>query len=299
MIGEAMQRPPEAEAASHGYGLDLTRYVLRVRRAWAANAVLYSQLLSSGRFDAVVGDETYELNIAQMRNPGMNQLPYFCLFDFLGMDAVGRNPLNHLIAYRWNWTWAHDGALFRRPGRTALFVGELDDVPDRRFGPFLPNRRRHASDHYRFVGYILGFDPSRIGDRRELRASLGYGDEPLVLCSVGGTAVGIDLLRLCAEAYPALDHRLPGVRLVLVAGPRIDPESVQVPAGVEVRGYVPELHRHFAASDLCVVQGGGTTTLELTALRRPFLYFPLEGHAEQEVGGRPPGPRTAPGSRHW
>lgn len=29
--------------------------------------------------------------------------------------------------------------------------------------------------------------------------------------------------------------------------------------------------------------GRGTTTLELTALRRPFLYFPLEGHAEQEV----------------
>ncbi|MGE5636884.1 MAG: hypothetical protein ACM3UV_08100, partial [Nocardioidaceae bacterium] len=27
----------------------------------------------------------------------------------------------------------------------------------------------------------------------------------------------------------------------------------------------------------------GTTTLELTALRRPFLYFPLEGHLEQNL----------------
>jgi UDP-N-acetylglucosamine:LPS N-acetylglucosamine transferase len=38
-----------------------------------------------------------------------------------------------------------------------------------------------------------------------------------------------------------------------------------------------------AASDLAVVQGGGTTTLELEALRVPFLFFPVEHHSEQEV----------------
>ena len=48
-------------------------------------------------------------------------------------------------------------------------------------------------------------------------------------------------------------------------------------------GYVSELYRHLAACDLAVVQGGGTVTLELTALRRPFLFFPIEGHCEQEV----------------
>lgn len=43
-----------------------------------------------------------------------------------------------------------------------------------------------------------------------------------------------------------------------------------------------------AASDLAVVQAGGTTTLELTALERPFVYFPVEGQCEQElvVAGR-------------
>jgi UDP-N-acetylglucosamine:LPS N-acetylglucosamine transferase len=46
---------------------------------------------------------------------------------------------------------------------------------------------------------------------------------------------------------------------------------------------VPDLWRHFAVCDLAIVQGGGTTTLELEALRRPFLYFPIEGHAEQEL----------------
>jgi UDP-N-acetylglucosamine:LPS N-acetylglucosamine transferase len=33
--------------------------------------------------------------------------------------------------------------------------------------------------------------------------------------------------------------------------------------------------------DLAVVQGGLTTAMELTAARRPFLYFPLRHHFEQ------------------
>ena len=46
---------------------------------------------------------------------------------------------------------------------------------------------------------------------------------------------------------------------------------------------MPRLYEHLAACDVAVVQGGGTTTLELTALRRPFVYFPLEGHFEQNL----------------
>ena len=39
----------------------------------------------------------------------------------------------------------------------------------------------------------------------------------------------------------------------------------------------------FAACDLAVVQGGRTTAMELTASRRPFLYFPLRHHFEQNL----------------
>jgi UDP:flavonoid glycosyltransferase YjiC (YdhE family) len=70
--------------------------------------------------------------------------------------------------------------------------------------------------------------------------------------------------------------------MVLVCGPRIDPSAARAPSGVEVRGYVPRLYEHLAACDVAVVQGG-TTTLELTALRTPFIYFPLEGHFEQNL----------------
>jgi UDP:flavonoid glycosyltransferase YjiC (YdhE family) len=67
----------------------------------------------------------------------------------------------------------------------------------------------------------------------------------------------------------------------VVAGPRIDPASLPHAEGLEVRAYVHELYRHLAACDLALVQGGLTTGMELTANRRPFLYFPLRHHFEQ------------------
>ena len=71
--------------------------------------------------------------------------------------------------------------------------------------------------------------------------------------------------------------------MVLVCGPRLSTDSLKVPPELDLKGYIPNLYQHFAASDLAIVQAGGTTTLELTALRRPFIYFPIEGHCEQQI----------------
>jgi UDP:flavonoid glycosyltransferase YjiC (YdhE family) len=67
----------------------------------------------------------------------------------------------------------------------------------------------------------------------------------------------------------------------VVAGPRIDPASLPTQDGLEVHAYVHGLYQHLAASDLAVVQGGLTTCMELAAAGRPFLYFPLGHHFEQ------------------
>ena len=102
------------------------------------------------------------------------------------------------------------------------------------------------------------------------------------MCSVGGTSVGRELLELCAAAADPLRERVPDVRVVLVAGPRIAVDSIRA-RGCEVLGCVPRLHELFASSDVAVVQCGGTTTTELAALGRRFIYAPIEGHFEQEV----------------
>jgi predicted glycosyltransferase len=69
--------------------------------------------------------------------------------------------------------------------------------------------------------------------------------------------------------------------MIVVAGPRIDPASLQTADGLEVRAYVHDLYQHLAACDLAIVQGGLTTAMELTANKRPFLCFPLRHHFEQ------------------
>jgi UDP:flavonoid glycosyltransferase YjiC (YdhE family) len=69
--------------------------------------------------------------------------------------------------------------------------------------------------------------------------------------------------------------------MVLVAGPRLDPGAFPRRDGLEVHGYVHELYRQLAAADAAICHGGLSTTMELTAARRPFLFFPLRRHFEQ------------------
>jgi predicted glycosyltransferase len=75
------------------------------------------------------------------------------------------------------------------------------------------------------VGHVINFRPEEVGDRAELRRRLGYGDGPLVVCSVGGTSIGRELLELCGQAFLPLRESLPGVQMVLVCGPRLPAES--------------------------------------------------------------------------
>lgn len=272
-----------AEAQANGGRLNLIDYLMGAREGWHRNVEIVQRAASRGDYDLLVGDETYELITAFKKEPDRKTLPFVMIYDFVGLDRVGWNPMEMLGAYLWNRSWCRGTD---RPSDfvdLSLFVGEMEDVPDRPFGPLLPNRRAWARRRCEFVGYVLPFDPGEYADRQHLRRRLGYDDAPLVVCSIGGTAVGKELLELCGRAYPLAAERVPGLQMVLVSGPRLDPEELNVPDGVIRRGYIPALYEHLAASDLAVVQGGGTITLELTALQRPFLYFPIPGHFEQEM----------------
>jgi predicted glycosyltransferase len=150
------------------------------------------------------------------------------------------------------------------------------------FGKDLPAIRDWVPRHFEFAGYIIGEHPATFGSRAALRESLGYRPgERVCIVTVGGSGVGTHLIRRILQSYPAVRARLPELRMVVVAGPRVDPRSLDAPAGVEVLTFVPDLDRHLAACDLALVQGGLTTSMELTAAGTPFLYFPLKNHFEQ------------------
>jgi predicted glycosyltransferase len=271
------------------YEGNVMEWVWQVRGVRKRNVRVFEEVMSKHRFHLVIGDEAFEVYYAlsSKRSRVSMECPFVMIYDFIGLDAMTGNPLEKILVHMRNRMWAHRYKCFPS-GIAHFFVGEPEDVPDRRFGLTLPNRRDWAKAHCAFLGYVVRFDPAEYSDRPKVRARLGYGEEPLVICSIGGTSAGQSLLRLCGQAFPIIRDEIPNVRMVLICGPRLSPESLEVPPGVEVRGYVSRLHEHFAASDLAVVMGTGTSTVELTALRRPFLYFPLEKHFEQQVhvGGR-------------
>lgn len=272
-----------AESMADASHLNLIRYAFGVRGRWSRNVDVVASVTKSRSYDLIVGDETYDVVLAYKNDPSRKKCPFVMIFDFIGFDAMTRNPIEKLGVYFWNKKWSERMDRVSEYVDLSLFIGEIQDVPDKSFGFLLPGRREWAKATCQFVGYVFPFDPEELRDRTSIREKLGYDEAPLVVCSIGGTAIGKDLLVLCGEAFPIAAEKIPELRMILVCGPRLRPDKINFPRGVEARGYVPNLHEHLAASDLAVVQGGGTITLELTALRRPFLYFPIEGHSEQEV----------------
>lgn len=271
-----------AEKAAKGSSLNLLKYLMRSRNEWKKNADFFLRLVKSKEYDLVIGDESYEINLALREHPEAKKFPFVMIFDFVGLEAMSRNPLEQLGVYFWNRIWSHDYRKhIKTPYDLALFVGEPDDVPDTTFGFMLPRRRDMANAMYTFIGYIFPFDVAALQDRQEVRRRIGYGEGPLVIASIGGTAIGKEVLELCGKASVLVKEKIPALQFILVAGPRLPVDSLQLPDGIVVEGYVPRLYEHFSACDLAIVQGGATSTLELTALRRPFLYFPVEGHCEQ------------------
>jgi UDP-N-acetylglucosamine:LPS N-acetylglucosamine transferase len=271
-----------AEQSASGSSLNLMKYLLNSRKEWKRNIDFFLNLIKSRQYDLVIGDETYEINLALREHPEMKKFPFAMIFDFVGLESMTNNPLEKLGVYYWNRIWCHDyRKKIKPPYDLALFVGEIGDIPDMTFGFRLPNRRDFARAMYTFIGYVFPFDFTALNDKEEIRKKLGYGTGPLVIASIGGTAIGKELLELCGQAYRIASEKIPGLQLILVTGPRLSVDSVTIPEGITVKGFIPRLYEHFAACDLAIVQAGATSTLELTALRRPFLYFPIEGHCEQ------------------
>jgi pimeloyl-ACP methyl ester carboxylesterase len=256
----------------------------RMDEILCANFMLFHDIVSDEPYDLWIGDEAWELDYYLHENPEQKRAAYVWLTDFVGWlpMADGAQTEADLTA-DYNAEMIEHIARYPRLRDRSIFVGAPEDIVPDAFGPDLPGIRDWTEQHYDFSGdYITGFDLGDLADRESLRAELGYGeDEKVCVVTVGGSGVGGALLRRVIEAFPSAARAVPGLRMVVVAGPRIDPASLPAFPGVDVRAYVPALYRHLAVCDLAVVQGGLTTTMELTANNRPFLYFPLRHHFEQ------------------
>lgn len=248
-----------------------------------SNFMIFDEVLQTGEYDLVVGDEAWEIDHHLHENPTMKKTAFAWMTDFVGFLPVPSGGEREImVAADYNAEMIEHVERFRRIRDTSIFVGSPADIVPDTFGEGLPSIKSWTEDHFEFCGYVTGFDPADLGEREELRAELGYHpDEQICIVSVGGSGVGADLIRRVANAYPAARRTSPNMRMIVVAGPRIDPAAMPQIEGVEYLAYVDRLYRHLAVADLAIVQGGLTTTMELTASKVPFIYVPLRDHFEQ------------------
>jgi pimeloyl-ACP methyl ester carboxylesterase/predicted glycosyltransferase len=267
----------ESESAEHD--LHCFEAIRRMDEILLANFMVFHDLVRAEDYDLWIGDEAWELDFYLHENPEQKRAAYVWLTDFVGwLPMDGSDVRETYVTADYNAEMIEHIARFPRVRDRAVFVGNPEDIVPDAFGPDLPLIREWTERHYDFSGYVTGFDPSELGDR----GALGYrDDERVCIVTVGGSGVGADLLRRVIDAFPEAKECVPDLRMIVVAGPRIAPESLPQHEGLEVRAYVHDLYRHLAVCDLAIVQGGLTTAMELTASRRPFLYFPLRHHFEQ------------------
>jgi pimeloyl-ACP methyl ester carboxylesterase len=273
----------ESESAEHD--LHCFQAIRRMDEILLANFMVFHDLVREEQYDLWIGDEAWELDYYLHENPELKRTPYVWLTDFVGwVPMPDGGDREAFLTGDYNEEMIEHIARFPRVRDQAVFVGNPEDIVPERFAAHLPWIREWTEEHFSFAGYVTGFDPAGLADRAALRAELGYGeDEQVCIVTVGGSGVGGDLLRRVIAAFPEAKQRVPGLRMIAVAGPRIDPRALPAHDGLVIRAYVHDLYRHLAACDLAVVQGGLTTAMELTANRRPFLYFPLRHHFEQNV----------------
>ena len=277
---------PEAlhvDAESGRHRLHAFNMLRRMDEILCANFMVFHDVVSREQFDVWIADEGWEIDHFLHENPELKTSPYVWMSDFVGylpMPSGGKREA--FLTADYNAEMLEHIA--QHPGLrdVSIFIGEPQDVVSASFGPGLPSIPEWTARHFKFAGYVLPFDPTAHADASSTRRELGYeADKPLIVATVGGSAVGVHLLHRIVDAFRILRDSVPDARMLLVCGPRIDPGEFEPVEGMQVRGYVHDLSRTLASCDLAVVQGGLSTTMELVTNQRPFIYIPLRDHFEQ------------------
>lgn len=271
----------ELESGEHE--LNAFEAIRRMDEVLIANFMVFQDVVDAGDYDLVIADEAWDIDHYWHEHPELKRSQLAWFTDFVGWLPMPANGDREAFL-----TTDYNAEMIKHVERhpdvrdRAIFVGSPEDIVPMSFGRDLPAMRDWIPRHFDFAGYVIGEHPDAFGDRAVLRETLRYQPgERVCIVTVGGSGVGAPLIRRILDSYPMVRARIPELRMIVVAGPRIDPQALPEIAGVDVRAFVPNLDRHLAACDLAVVQGGLTTCMELAAAGTPFLYFPLKNHFEQ------------------
>ncbi len=216
-----------------GHDLHCFQALRRMDEILVANFMIFQEVVEEGTYDLIIGDEAWDVDYYWHENPELKRGAHAWLTDFVGflpMPAGGDHEA--FLTADYNAEMIEHIARFPRIRDRAVFVGNPGDIVPDAFGPDLPKIRDWTEDHFDFSGYITGFVPPTPAEAEELRHELGFGpDEKVCVVTVGGSGVGRALLERAIEAFPLAQEAVPELRMIAVAGPRIDPDACRhIPA---------------------------------------------------------------------
>ncbi len=255
LSGELASESAHITAESSDHDLNAFQAIRRMDEILVANFMVFHDAVTEGEYDLVIGDEAWDVDHFLHENPELKRTAFAWMTDFVGwlpMPSGGEREA--FLTADYNAEMIEHVERFPRIRDRAIFVGDPDDIVPDDFGPGLPSIRDWTERHYAFSGYVTGFDPTPLIERREeLRRELGYQpDERVVIVTVGGSGVGEALLRRVIATYPgrgatrqraaddrgrrAADRSGVARRPARRRGPRLRPGPVPAPRRLRSRG---------------------------------------------------------------
>lgn len=111
-------------------------------------------------------------------------------------------------------------------------------------------------------------------------------NDRLIVASAGGGKVGFPLLQAVCDAFQELRVSIPGLYLIMFAGPFMAQEAFQTldsaaDERVSVHRFAPDFLSFLAAADLSVSMAGYNTCMNVIAAKTPSLVWPFAQNREQ------------------
>ena len=204
------------------------------------NFMIFQDAVEQGGYDLVIADEAWDIDHYWHEHPELKKAKLAWFTDFVGYVPMPSGG-EHEAFLTTDYNAEMIEHIERHPGvrDRAIFVGNPEDIV-----PHVVRHRtcRRCATGCRSISILPATSSASIprasAAGNSLRERLGYrDDERVCIVTVGGSGVGAHLIRRILQSYPMVQAKLPELRMIVVAGPRIDPASLAAPAGRRGAGF--------------------------------------------------------------
>ena len=264
----------------------------RMDEILCANYMLFDDVVRDTTYDLWVGDEAWEVDHFLHENPERKIAPYALPHrrrrgPCPSLPTRGTRARSSCVRTTTR-RWSSAGSGSRDVRDRSVFIGGFAELPDASARG--RGCRACATGRERLVRPAFPTScrstrrPTDAARRGCAAARLRHRLPALPRRGRAAPRSAGDLLELTAEAFALRAQggagRADGDGDRAAARPRTARRTSRAWTSVGVRR--PDCFAHLACADAAVVQGGLSTTMELVAARRPFVYFPLARHWEQQ-----------------